>query len=108
MIKLSGYNIAPGEIEAIESGDSGRQDYPHRLSVTTKGGRKYTVDYADKTRRDEVEAGMIRAVDVERTRALPPSSQEIRWTVQAEIDKLRPYLRRIEKVLKNAGSTPDN
>ena len=34
--------------------------------------------------------------------------QTIRWAVQAEIDKLRPYLRRIEKAMKAAGAEPDN
>lgn len=108
MIKLNVYNIAPGEIEVIEAGDSGRPDYPHRIAVTTKGGRKYSVDYVDKGRRDEVVAGIVRAVDIERERALPPTLQTIRWAVQAETDKLRPYLRRIEKALKAAGNTPDD
>lgn len=107
MIKLNVYNIAPGEIEAIEAGDSGRPDYPYGIVVTTKNGRKYSVSYTDKGRRDEVVASMIRAVDVERERVLPPTLQTIRWAVQAEIDKLRPYLRRIEKVLKN-GAGSDN
>lgn len=108
MIKLNVYNIAPGEIEVIEAGDSGRSDYPYRIAVTTKGGRRYSVDYADQKRRDEVAAGIVRAVETERDRALPPTLQTIRWAVQAETDKLRPYLRRIEKALKAAGNTPDD
>lgn len=51
---------------------------------------------------------VVRAVDIERERALPPTLQTIRWAVQAETDKLRPYLRRIEKALKAAGNTPDD
>ena len=108
MIKLSGYYIAPEEIVAIEAVASNRPDYPYRLAVTLKSGRAYSVDYRDEQRRNEVADSIVRAVDFARDREAPPTMQTIRWAVQAEVDKLRPYLRRIEKAMKAAGAEPDN
>ncbi len=102
MIRLSSYYIAAEDVEAVTSEESGRPDYPHRIIVTVKSGRLYSVDYRDERRRDEVVSNIVRTVEAERARALPPTMQTIRWAVQAEVDKLRPYLRRIEKQTKGA------
>ena len=84
MIRLSGYYIAPEEIEAIEAVASNRPDYPYRLAVTLKSGRGYSVDYRDEQRRNEVADSIVRAVDFARDREAPPTMQTIRWAVQAE------------------------
>ena len=93
---------------SIEAVASNRPDYPYRLAVTLKSGRGYSVDYRDEQRRNEVADSIVRAVDFARDREAPPTMQTIRWAVQAEVDKLRPYLRRIEKAMKAAGAEPDN
>lgn len=108
MIRLSSYYIAPEDVEAVTAEESNRPDYPYRIVVTVKSGRLYSVDYRDERRRDEVASNIVRTVETERARALPPTMQEIRWAVQAEVDKLRPYLRRIEKGLKAGRAEPDN
>ena len=73
MIRLSGYYIAPEEIEAIEAVASNRPDYPYRLAVTLKSGRGYSVDYRDEQRRNEVADSIVRGRQAE---AVPAPDRE--------------------------------
>lgn len=93
------YHIAEQEIEAISRDENGGGQYPYTLKVRTKGGREYAINYQDRKSRDKEVASIIAAVDTY-NRDHNPTLQVIRWVIEAEVNKLRPYLRRIEKMLK--------
>ncbi len=99
MVKLDEYYyIAESEIEAIlrQKKDG---DYPYILTVKTKSGNDYSVGYRDQRSRDKMAYAIeskMKTYNAERK----PSLDILRWIVQNENDKLRPYLRRIEKALK--------
>lgn len=95
------YHIAEQEIEAISRDENGGVQYPYTLKVKTKGGREYAINYQDKKSRDNEVVRIITAVDAY-NRDHNPTLQIIRWAIEAEVNKLRPYLRRIEKMLKEA------
>lgn len=93
------YHIAEQEIEAISRDENGGQKYPYTLKVRTKAGREYGLNYQDRKSRDNEATRIIAAVDAY-NREHNPTLQVIRWVIEAEANKLRPYLRRIEKALK--------
>lgn len=106
MIALgSYYRIAEREVEATYKDDNGPDEYPHRLTVRTKAGHDYTVNYNDERRRD-AELGRITAAVETYDRDHDPTIDIIRWIIEGEVNKLRPYLRRIEKAQKEAHHDP--
>lgn len=99
MIRVgSYYHLAAGEIEAITQ-DQTAGEYPHRLKITTRAGHKYSITYQNKTQRDREAARIAAEIDRE-TREQTITIDVVRYIVAAEIDKLRPYLRRIEKATR--------
>lgn len=101
MIKIgSYYQIVASEVESITL-DQGNAEYPYRLKVTTKTGREYSVAYQNKAQRDQEAARVANAVDRE-AREPSASIDIVRYLLSEEVNKLRPYLRRIEKALKEA------
>ena len=69
------------------------------LTVKTKSGHDYSVSYRDQRSRDNMAYAIESKVKTYNTEH-NPSLDVLRWIVQNENDKLRPYLRRIEKALK--------
>lgn len=98
MVKLDEYYyIAESEIEAIlQQKKDG--NFPYILTVKTKSGHDYSVGYRDRSSRDNMAHAIeskVKTYNTERN----PSLDVLRRIVQNENDKLRPYLRRIEKAL---------
>ena len=92
------YEIDPEQIEAIAR-ETQIGDFPHVLKITTLSGRSYCAKYASEADREKAIKDMV--WEIERAkRSSRLTAEDIRWAVAAEIDKLRPYLRRIEKILK--------
>ena len=99
MVKLDGYySIAESEIEAIlrQKKDRG---FPYILTVKTKSEHDYSVGYRDQRSRDNMAYAIESKMNTYNTER-KPSLDILRWIVQNENDKLRPYLCRIEKALK--------
>lgn len=96
------YYINPEDIETITKLASSDAGYPYELNITLKSGRAHSVVYVDKAVRDLAAFTICQAVERYNARMSPPSTQDIRYAVAAEVDKLRPYLRRIEKMQKEA------
>lgn len=92
------YEIDPEQIEAIAR-ETQTGAYPHVLKITTISGRTYSAKYESEAMREQEIRRIV--VEVERAkRSSRLTTEDIRWAAAAEIDKLRPYLRRIEKILK--------
>ena len=99
MIHATSYHeIDAEQIEALTR-EKGTGAYPYILKITTKAGHTFSVSYQVESQRE----GEIRRIvaEIEREkRSNRLTHDDVRWAVSAEIDKLRPYLRRIEKILK--------
>lgn len=92
------YVIDPEQIEAIAR-ETQTGDFPHVLKITTISGRTYSAKYESEAMREQEIRRLV--VEIERAkRSNMLTTADIRWAAAAEIDKLRPYLRRIEKILK--------
>lgn len=93
------YEMDAEQIESLARERVKDEQYPYVLKITTKTGRCYSVQYQNETEREGEIRRIMAAIEREkRSRSL--TSEDIRWAVAVEIDKLRPYLRRIEKILK--------
>lgn len=92
------YYIAESEVEAILK-EVTEGDFPYRLTVRTKAGRDYVVRYKDKRTRDNSASNIEYAVRCYNANQ-NPSLDRLREIMHDEVNKLRPYLRRIEKSLK--------
>lgn len=92
------YFVEAREIEAIAKENSGNSTFPYRLTVETKSHNKYSVDYVNKDSRDR-EADRI-AYEVERTHLNHDITVDVIHDVIAkEVEKIRPFLKRIEKAV---------
>lgn len=92
------YLVEAREIEAIAKENSGNAAYPYRLTVETKSHSKYSVDFANKDIRDR-EAERI-AYEVERIHLNYDITVDVIHDVIAkEVEKIRPFLKRIEKAV---------
>ena len=92
------YEIDPEQIEAIAR-EKQNGDHPYALKIITKSNHTYHVNYASESDRERD----INKILAEIRRAKNSTNltlEVIRWAVAGEIDKLRPYLRRMEKILK--------
>ena len=102
--------IEAREIEVISKENSGSAAAPYRLTVQTKSHNKYSVDYVNKDTRDH-EADRL-AYNVELVhRNYDWSVDVIHDMVAKEIEKIRPFLKRIEKAVtiqKGEPNGPDN
>ena len=111
MIKFGNvYFVEAREIEVVAKENSGDPRWPYRLAVETKSHRKYAVDYSNIDARDR-EAERI-AYEVERIHLNYDITVDvIHDEVKREVEKIRPYLRRIEKAVtiqKGEPNGPDN
>ncbi|MBQ2741957.1 MAG: hypothetical protein IJF32_04065 [Oscillospiraceae bacterium] len=92
------YFVEAREIEVLAKENSGNAAYPYRLTVETKSHSKYSVDFVNKDFRDR-EAERI-ACEVERIHLNYDITVDvIHDMVAKEIEKMRPFLRRIEKAV---------
>ena len=91
------YRVVASEVESITVFQD-NAEYPYRLKVMTKTGHEYSIAYKAKAQRDQEAERIAREVDRE-NREATPSSTAIRLIVAGEVDKLRPYLQRIEEYL---------
>ena len=107
MIRVgSFYQIVASEVESIKV-DQVNGICPYQLKVMTKTGHEYGISYQDKARRDQEAERIAKEVDRE-NRDANPSITTVRWIVAEEINKLRPYMRRIEKSVKGEQHERDN
>lgn len=98
MITLGNIYIEPREIEIISKEKSGDAAYPYRLTVETKSHNKYATDFANKDVRDREAERLAYNVEVYH-RDHDWSVDVIHDMVAKEVEKMRPYLRRIEKAV---------
>lgn len=92
------YEMDAEQIEVLTR-EKGTGTHPYILKITTKAGHTFSAAYNSEAQRE----GEIRRIVAEIARAKQSdqlTTTDIRWAVAVEIDKLRPYLRRIEKILK--------
>lgn len=92
------YFVEAREIEAILKENSGVAAYPYRLTVETKSHNKYSVDYMNKEARDHEADYLACTIEVTH-RDHDLTVDVIHDMVAKEVEKLRPYLRRIEKAV---------
>ena len=92
------YFIEPREIEAIYKSDSGVAAFPYRLTVETKSHNKYAIVFANKDIRNCEAERLAYNVEVYH-RDHDWSVDVIHDMVAKEIEKIRPFLRRIEKAV---------
>ena len=92
------YEIDPEQIEVLAR-ETGTGSHPYILKIITKGGHTFSVSYSTGPQRESEIRRIVAEIDREK-RSSKLTHDDIRWAVAAEIDKLRPYLRRIEKILK--------
>ena len=100
------YFIEPREIEAIFKSDSGVAAFPYRLTVETKSHNKYGLDFSNKDVRDREAERLAYNAEVYH-RDHDWSVDVIHDMVAKEIEKIRPFLRRIEKAVTNQKGEPN-
>ena len=98
--------IEAREIEVISKENSGNSAAPFRLTVQTKSKNKYSVDFANKDVRDHEAERLAYNVEVTH-RSYDWSVDVIHDMVANEVEKLRPFLRRIEKAVTNQKGEPN-
>lgn len=61
------YNFSAEDVECVESTDrDSNEDYPYRLTVHTKSGRSFSVNYKNSESRDTDKAEIVRQVDYQK------------------------------------------
>ena len=86
------------EIKSVSMPDSGRSDYPYRLTVEFKDGGAKSIDYKWKNSRDDDAA----ALSYNQEKECPVSRFEVEQIVTREVDKMRRDFRRLRESLKEA------
>ena len=92
------YVIDPEQIEVLERVQS-TGTHPYALRIGTKTGRTFSVSYSTEDQREGEIRRIVAGIEREKRNNML-TTEDIRWAAAVEIDKLRPYLRRIEKILK--------
>ena len=101
MIRVASYYEMDAEqIESIAREKGIDSKYPFVLKINTKTGRSHSVSYTTEAAREDEIRRIVSAIESEKRRKTA-DVDVIRYMVSVEIDKLRPYLRRIEKILKH-------
>lgn len=92
------YEIDAEQIEAIvRNVQAGEHRYV--LEVVTKSGQKYAACYKSEAAREIEIKKILERINREKEKNFM-TVDLVRYAVSVEIDKLRPYLRRMEKNLK--------
>lgn len=103
MIKFGSSSfINPKDVVLISTTETDREGFPFQATVTLRNGEKYTVNFSDGEYRASQVRNLAVAVEEAESRSDPIQPQVLRWLIQAEVNKLRPYLRRIEKGVQEA------
>lgn len=80
------YNFSAEEVECIEATDSdSNKDYPYRLTVHTKSGQAFSVNYKDSKSRDTDKAELVRQIDFQKrqeSEKVLPMLYSIKYTVE--------------------------
>lgn len=100
------YFVEAREIEAILKSNSGDAACPYRLTVETKSHNKYSIDFASKNLRDQEAERMAYNAEVIH-RNYDFTVDVIHDMITKEIEKVRPFLRRIEKAVTNQKGEPN-
>ena len=100
MIRVTSfYEMDPEQIESLFRCESNVKTHPYSLMINTKTGRSHSVHFTTEQEREREIRRVVK--EIERAKNSNRVTVDvIRCAVAAEIDKLRPYLRRIEKILK--------
>ena len=100
MIRVASfYEMDAEQIESLAREKGINSQYPYVLTINTKTGRSHSVQYASEADREREIKRIVAEIEREK-RSNRLTHEDIRVAVAAEIDKLRPYLRRMEKSLK--------
>lgn len=100
MIRVTSfYEMDAEQIESLAREKGIDSQYPYVLKINTKAGRSHSVQYASEADREREIKRIVAEIEREK-RSSMLTTEDIRWAVAVEIGKLRPYLRRIEKILK--------
>ena len=92
------YEMDPDQIVALARENENAGEYRFILKICTKTNHTFMVRFDTEAGREETIRTIV--ADIKRAKERNRlTAAEIRSAAAAEIDKLRPYLRRIEKLL---------